>query len=74
MSQICIFITGLVLGGFVGFVVAAALTSNKLDRSYCIRTIHWLLTEIESGKKDIEEVEKAIEEGRFELWLKLRSG
>lgn len=67
MSQICIFITGLVLGAFVGFVVAAALASNKLDRAYCIRTIYWLLDQIEAGRKDIDQVKKAIEEGKFEL-------
>lgn len=67
MSQICIFTTGLLLGAFVSFVVAAALASSKLDRTYCIRTIYWLLDQIEAGRKDIDEVKKAIEEGRFEL-------
>jgi hypothetical protein len=67
MSEICIFITGLVLGGFVGFVVASALASNKLERSYCIRTIYWLLDQIEAGRRDISDVKKAIEEGKFDL-------
>lgn len=56
-----------IVGAIFGFLIAGILSSSKLERSYCIRTIYWLLTEIESGKKDIEEVEKAIEEGRFEL-------
>lgn len=55
------------IGTIFGFIVAGIMTSSKLERNYCIRTIYWLLIEIESGKKDIEEVEKAIEEGRFEL-------
>lgn len=61
------FLVGILLGAFVGFVVAAALASSKLDRAYCIRTIYWLLDQIEAGRKDIEDVKKAIEEGRFEL-------
>lgn len=59
---------GLVIGGaIIGFMIAGILSSSKLERTYCIRTIYWLLTEIEEGKKDIDQVKKAIEEGRFEL-------
>ena len=61
------FLIGLPIGGFIGFVIAAAIASNKLDRSYCIRTIYWLLDQIEAGRRDISDVKKAIEEGRFEL-------
>lgn len=57
----------LVVGSILGFTVAGIMTSSKLERTYCIRTIYWLLTEIEEGKKDIDQVKKAIEEGRFEL-------
>ena len=61
-------IIGSVTGGaIIGFILAGVLSSSKLERSYCIRTIYWLLTEIDSGRKDIDEVKKAIEEGRFEL-------
>lgn len=56
-----------IFGALVGFIIAGLLSSSKLERGYCIRTIYWLLTEIESGRKDIDEVKKAIEEGRFEL-------
>ena len=56
-----------VIGAVIGFVIAGILSSSKLERTYCIRTIYWLLTEIEEGKKDIDQVKKAIEEGRFEL-------
>lgn len=56
-----------ILGGVLGFLLCATLSSGKLERGYCIRTIYWLLTEIDSGRKDIDEVKKAIEEGIFEL-------
>ena len=65
--MILILIGVFVVGAIIGFVIAGILSSSKLERTYCIRTIYWLLTEIEEGKKDIDQVKKAIEEGRFEL-------
>lgn len=67
MTNFIITFVCFVIGAIFGFIVAGILSSSKLERSYCIRTIYWLLTEIEEGKKDIDQVKKAIEEGRFEL-------
>lgn len=67
MTNFIIAFVCFVIGAIFGFLIAGILSSSKLERSYCIRTIYWLLTEIESGKKDIDQVKKAIEEGRFEL-------
>lgn len=67
MTNFIIAFACFVVGAIFGFLVAGILSSSKLERSYCIRTIYWLLTEIEEGKKDIDQVKKAIEEGRFEL-------
>lgn len=67
MTNFIIAFSCFVVGSIFGFMLCAIVSSGKLERSYCIRTIYWLLTEIEEGKKDIDQVKKAIEEGRFEL-------
>lgn len=67
MTNFILIASCLVIGAILGFTMAGILSSSKLERTYCIRTIYWLLTEIEEGKKDIDQVKKAIEEGRFEL-------
>ena len=67
MTNFIIAFVCFVIGTILGFVIAGVLSSSKLERTYCIRTIYWLLTEVEEGKKDIDQVKKAIEEGRFEL-------
>ena len=68
MTNFIIVFISFVIGSIFGFIIAGVLSSSKLERNYCIRSIYWLLTEIESGKKDIDYVKKAIEEGKFELW------
>ena len=67
MTNFVLVASCLVVGSIFGFTVAGIMTSSKLERTYCIRAIYWLLTEIEEGKKDIDQVKNAIEEGRFEL-------